>query len=103
MMDEYQWVDLGGGRKVYRKVPEPIQTRSHLPAPYTRADGMSAVQNPCDGKFYESRSQYERAVKAAGAEIVGDDKGHWDRKPPAYEPKGVKEDIVAAMKQQGAL
>ncbi len=102
-MTDFAWFDCGNGRKVYRKVPEPIQTRSHLPAPMVRADGMSETWNPVDGKHYDSKSQYQQAVKAAGCEIVGDDKGHWNQKPKEYKADGLKQDIVAAMKRQGAL
>lgn len=98
-MTEYRWHDLGNGRQVYRPVraPQP-NNRSHLPAPRIRADGMDAVQNPCDGKFYESRSEYERVVKEAGCEIVGND-SHWDAPPKQYEPEGVKEDLIDAWKR----
>lgn len=92
----YAWIDYGNGRKVFRKVREDIRQRSHLPAPRIRPDGMQAVWNPCDNKHYESRSQYEQAVKAAGAEIVGDDAGHWNKPSPTIEPEGVREDIISA-------
>lgn len=103
MSAEFAWFDLGNGRKVYRKVPEPIQTRSHLSAPMVRADGMSDTWCPVDNKHYDSKSKYEHAVKAVGAEIVGNDAGFLNQKPPAYEAKGLKQDIVNAMKAQGAL
>ena len=93
----YAWIDYGNGRKVFRKVREDVRQRSHLPAPRIRPDGMSsAVWNPVDGKQYESRSAYERAVKDAGCEIVGDDAGHWNKPAPTFEPEGIKEDIVKA-------
>ena len=102
-MSEYAWFDLGNGRRVYRAVREYTEARSHLPAPMLRPDGMSETWNPVDGKCYDSKSQYERAVKAAGCEIVGNDKGFFNQKPQAYEAKGLKQDIVNAMKKQGAL
>jgi hypothetical protein len=34
-------------------------------------DGMDATECPADGKVYESRSAYYRAVKNAGCEILG--------------------------------
>lgn len=89
----YAWFDIGDGRQVYRKVPESIGERSHFPAPMLRPDGMSDTWNPVDGKHYDSRSQYERAVKAAGCEIVGNDAGHWNRRPE-YKPEGVRKDII---------
>lgn len=102
-MTEYAWFDLGNGRRVYRAVQEHTAARSHLPAPMLRPDGMAETWNPADGKSYDSKSQYERAVKAAGCEIVGNDNGYFNQKPKAYEAKGLKQDIVNAMKKQGAL
>lgn len=100
----FQWIDLGNGRKVYRRIDRQEVARSHLPAPMVRADGMSQeTWCPVDGRVYDSKSAYYAAVKAAGCEVVGCDSGHWDKPAPSYEPKGVKEDIVAAMKQQGAI
>ena len=92
----YAWIDYGNGRKVFRKVREDTRQRSHLPAPRIRPDGMAAVWNPVDGQQYESRSAYERAVKDAGCEIVGDDAGHWNKPAPTFEPEGIKEDLARA-------
>ncbi|MEQ8450882.1 MAG: hypothetical protein RLQ25_02975 [Alphaproteobacteria bacterium] len=99
-MSEYHWYTLGDGRRVFRKAPKPSPHRSDLSRPYVRSDGMDAVWNPVDGNHYESRSQYERAVKQAGCEIVGDDKGHWGRAGVRDTgPDGLKEDIVQAWQQ----
>jgi hypothetical protein len=46
--------------------------RSGLPMPYIRTDGMDALLNHVDGQLYDSRSAYERAIKDAGCEIIGD-------------------------------
>lgn len=99
----YQWIDLGNGRQVYRDVSERRAARSDLPSPMLRPDGMSDTWNPADGKHYDSKSSYERAVKAAGCEIVGNDTGHWSKKHQPPEPTGIREDIVQSMKQAGAL
>ena len=47
--------------------------RSGLPAPMVIRDALDGVQNPCDGKKYDSKSAYYRAVKNAGCEIVGNE------------------------------
>jgi hypothetical protein len=49
------------------------RARSSLPAPYVIGDHLDDVQNPADGKIYESKSNYYRAVKEAGCEIVGNE------------------------------
>lgn len=36
-------------------------------------EGVQGVFNHADGKRYDSKSQYERAVKAKGCRIVGND------------------------------
>jgi hypothetical protein len=81
--------------------PERIMARSDLPAPYTRSDGMSDTWNPVDGNYYDTRSGYERAVKQAGCEIVGNDKGYWNqaREPKAYKPDGVGQSVKDAWDQ----
>lgn len=80
-------------------LPARTMTRADFPAPFTRADGMDATWNPCDGKHYESRSQYERAVKSAGCEIVGDDAGHWNQQRPEYATEGLKDDLKRSWDQ----
>lgn len=47
--------------------------RSGLPAPMIIRDHLDGVQNPCDGKTYDSKSAYYRAVRDAGCEIVGNE------------------------------
>lgn len=47
--------------------------RSGLSAPMIISDHLDGVQNPCDGKTYDSKSAYYRAVKDAGCEIVGNE------------------------------
>lgn len=47
--------------------------RSGLPAPMIISDHLDGVQNPCDGKTYDSKSAYYRAVRDAGCEIVGNE------------------------------
>jgi hypothetical protein len=49
------------------------RARSSLPAPSVIRDELDGVKNPVDGKTYDSKSAYYRAVKSAGCEIVGND------------------------------
>lgn len=44
-----------------------------FPAPYVISDdlGPAGVLNHADGKTYTSKSEYMRAVKAAGCEVLG--------------------------------
>jgi hypothetical protein len=49
--------------------------QSDLPAPMVIRDALDGVMNPCDGKRYDSKSAYYRAVKDAGCVIVGNEAG----------------------------
>lgn len=59
-------------------------------------EGVQGMINPVDGKKYDSKSQYYRAVKAAGCEIMGNDAPS-ERKIPQSEKidwkRAVKETI----------
>ncbi len=84
------------------KRPPRIVSRSDLPAPYIRSDGMGDTLNPADGRTYDSKSAYERAVKAAGCEIVGNDPTFRNPSTPKYEAApGLEQDIKTAMEQHG--
>lgn len=73
------------------------RARSALPMPAIRADGMDPTMNHADGRLYDSRSGYERAVKDAGYEIIGNEA------LPAPAPKGpdktLKRDIKTAIEK----
>lgn len=72
--------------------------RSHLAAPMVICDTMESTINHADGRRYSSKRQFERAVRAAGCEIVGNEKL---APRPAYAPKGVGRDIAKAWNQLG--
>ena len=48
---------------------------AQLPLNYGGSDVLSfeGVRNPVDGKMYDSKSKYYRAVKDSGCEIMGND------------------------------
>jgi hypothetical protein len=56
-----------------RRRARALASRSELPAPMIIRDELSGVVNPCDGKRYDSKSAYYRAVKEAGCVIVGNE------------------------------
>lgn len=86
------------------KAPRLRVQRSDLPCPYIRPDGMSDIRNPVDGLLYDSRSSYERAVRDAGCEIVGDDPAFSDPKPREMTtPGGLEQDIKDACEQLGVI
>jgi hypothetical protein len=72
--------------------------RSELSAPFIRADGMDPILNHANGLMYDSRSAYERGVKDAGCEIVGNEK--LTAKPrPVLSDRELKQDIKTAIDQ----
>lgn len=81
----------------YRVISEK---RSALGVPYIRSDGMNETWNPVDGKRYDSRSAYERAVKDAGCQIVGSDPA-LERPHVPEKPVDAKADIINAIREHG--
>lgn len=72
------------------------RARSDLPMPAIRADGMDPVRNHADGRMYDSRSGFEKAVKAAGCEILGNDKPDIKRD---FKPSVTGHDVKQAIEQ----
>lgn len=64
--------------------------------PYVVSDSMPMTLNHADGRRYDSKRAYERAVRAAGCEIVGNEK-----LPPRQEftPTGIGADIKRAIEE----
>jgi len=60
---------------------------------------LDDVLNHADGKRYSDKRAYERAVRAAGCEIVGNE--HLPDTKPAEMPP-VEPDIVRALEELGA-
>lgn len=89
------------------KAPRKPAARSHLAAPYIRADGMDTTWNPANGQHYDSKSAYEKAVRAAGCEIVGNDKAFSEPKQrefsDATSERELQQDIKNAIDQLGGV
>lgn len=83
-----------------RFAPRLPPKRSHLTAPYIRSDGMDAIVSQADGRSYDSKSAYERSVRAAGCEIVGNDSSLF-REPaePTFHAEGVEQSVSTAIDQ----
>lgn len=80
-------------------LPERILTRADLPAPRLIRDGIDDVWNPVNGRKYDSKSAYYRAVKDAGCEIAGNDSSvtQAHEKPVAQKnPPGLKDALKSA-------
>lgn len=74
------------------------EKRSHLAAPFIISDdlGSNGLLNHADGRVYTSKSEYVRAVKAAGCEIVGNEK----LPPPKYEKPKLTDEMRREIRQK---
>ena len=70
------------------------------PTHYARSDdlGINGVLNPADGKRYDSRAAYEKAVKASGCVIMGND-APTERAAPKIKNIDWKPAIAETLKQ----
>lgn len=77
----------------------PAPKRSDLPSPMVISDHLE-VMSMADGKHYDSKSAYYRSVRAAGCEIVGNERP--TQRDPTSTPGGVERDIKTAIEQLGS-
>ena len=87
---------LRGGALIDKKEAPPLHARAA--APMVRPDGMTPLRSMADGRIYDSRSGYYAGVRAAGCEIVGDERAPFERRP-VFEPGRAGSDIKAAIEQ----
>jgi len=81
----------------HEKVRGTPAARSTLPAPMIISDSLPGVLNHADGKMYDSKSAYYAAVRAAGCEIIGNEK--LTPSPPPDDPMDRKRDIATTIEQ----
>lgn len=97
----YRWFNLGNGRQIYRKVPEPRPERSALACPRIVRDFDEPVQSMADGKFYTSKAALAASHKASGNPHGIDfiELGNEEPKFTPYEPDATKrrEDVRQAL------
>lgn len=65
------------------------------------SDRLDGVLNPVDGRRYDSKRAYARAVRAAGCEIVGTDRMFGAGRRAGIEPRDVGRDVRRAIEQLG--
>lgn len=61
----HAWFDVGNGRKVYRRIPEPRQ-RPSMACPHIVRPFSDPVQSMADGKFYDDPAALRATYKASG-------------------------------------
>lgn len=72
-MSDHRWIDLGNGRKVFRKVDDRERQRSDLPAPMLILDTMDALRHPATGDMVDSKAHFRKVTRDHGAFEVGSD------------------------------
>ena len=72
------------------------QRRADFPTPVVISDVMDLTRNPQNGQHYDSKSQYEKAVREAGCHIVGNDTSYDNPRKPSWKPK--KGEIAQSIK-----
>jgi hypothetical protein len=88
------------GKAVPKHLARPLDSkRSHLSAPMLIRDTMDPIQGQMDGKLYDSKSAYNRAVRDAGCVVVGNEK--MEGAPPNFDPSPAEADVKQAMDQLG--
>ena len=73
--------------------------RSDLPAPMVISDQIDGVWNPANGRRYDSKRAYYKAVRASRCEIIGTEKL---RHNPGPEMPSPSRDIAEAIAEVSA-
>ncbi len=80
---------------------EPNPARSDLPSPMIIGDSLDDVVNPVNGRRYSSKSQYYKAVRSAGCEIVGNEKPSASPRPQLDDPGQDIKDAIEQIEAKG--
>lgn len=96
------WLNLGNGRKVFRKVPDARPKRSSLPCPMVIRDEFDEpVQSCANGQLYTSKSSLAKTHKASGNPHGQDFIELGNEAPPSqdydYDPVQRRRDVAEAM------
>ena len=86
------WV-IRDGNLIPKHLAPPLN-RQFGSGPMVISDCMDSTLNHADGRRYDSKRAYQKAVRAAGCEIVGNET---QKLPPAWEPDDPGADIAAAV------
>lgn len=78
--ENYSLIDWSKDLPVPVKERIPPQ-RSSLAFPYIASDTMEAIEHPCDGKKYTSKSEFRKTTRANGCIEIGDQKQKPKEKP----------------------
>ena len=74
-------------------VPADEFVRPPSAAPAVLTDTMPAIRSEADGRMYDSKSSYRRALRAAGCVEVGNEPIHEAGPRPLPDVPGLRDDI----------
>lgn len=83
------------GELVERHLAGPLHEGAN--APNVISDNMDPTFNHADGRRYDSKRAFEKAVRATGNEIIGNDTSIMRLRPPVNEVGG--HDVKRAIEQ----
>jgi hypothetical protein len=90
------WV-IRDGKLIEKHLAPPLH-QTFASAPSVIPDGMAPTLNHADGKTYDSKRAYEKAVRARGCVIVGNEQFQERTQTPVSDPgKAVSRAVKAAL------
>lgn len=103
-MSDYEWVDLGNGRTVYRRVRREKRNE----APNVISDHMDPVRSAADGRIYDSKSAIRNSYKPSGnpqgarfIEVGNEYKKPYVPPKPRSDAKGIDAAVERAKSRSG--
>lgn len=86
------WV-LRDGKLIEKHLAPPLNVK-HGSGPMVISDHLDDVWNPVNGKRYDSKSAYYKAVRQSGGEIIGNES---PRVPPPPPLPSAEADVAEAL------
>ena len=97
MSERGVWV-IRDGELIPKHLAPPLH-RKYAESAMVIRDSMDATWNPVNGRHYDSKRAYEKAVRQAGCQIVGNEKVTASARPSLPDPAT---DIKNAFDRAGA-
>lgn len=84
----------------YQAIEVSALAASESRAPGIICDSMQALEHPCDGRVYDSKSAFRRVTKAFGMEEKGND-GRYQKPSVPRENRQLQEAVNKTFAQYG--
>lgn len=100
-MERGVWV-VRNGQLIPRHLATPLHAQFGT-APGVITDSMGSTLNHADGKRYDSKRAYEKAVRRAGCEIVGNEKQPERRLTPMSDPSDTIKQAIEQIESRAPM